>query len=325
MSDLFKAGIFKMNLDKKTIENYFSGYLEAEFENGYYFLYRFGIEQRSFYTKEGGFYGNQSHYQAGIKINVDNCTEISFDFVIRSEGTEEISFGAVYADGREENYRFDSSIQKAVFSFKGESVNVYFPYNARIGIKNIEICGDIPMKTERNILSFGDSITQGYMITEAALAYPSVLGRAFKADVYNFGIGGYFIRSGILNELDKLPRPWIITFAYGTNDWHFEQDYKKELPDIFRRIHNKYPDTPVFVILPITRRNESMRRSSGFLENVRNDLEDEAAKYHNFYVISSGKKLDAGAHLFDDGIHPNNDGMRYLGRLIAEDIAEIVE
>lgn len=310
-----------MDNDEKIIKKYFSGYVDTVFNDCYCYLYRFGRSQREFYEKEGGYYGLQSFFGAGIKIAVDNCTAISFDMLCNRSDKEQFSIGIVYNGKQTENYMFDKGSTSAEFKFGGDDIELYFPYDAELGLKNIKIIGDPVEPKSRKILSFGDSITQGYMLTESAAAYPSELGRRFNADIYNFGIGGYFIRNGILNELDSLPKPWAVTFAYGTNDWHFEQDYKKDLPDIFKRLHDTYKDIPICVILPIARRSEKNEvTKEGTLEDVRRHIAAESEKYANFIIIKCGAKIDVENELYTDGIHPNNLGMRRLGRLIADEI-----
>ena len=308
-----------MQTDAESIREYFTGYLDVVQNNGYSFLYRFGKAQREFYEKEGGYFGAQSRYSAGIKLSALKCTEVSFEINCISSDKELYSVGVIH-NGTEENYMFSKGESSIELTFDSEEVTVYFPYDAEIGIKNIKING-IPGKTGKNILSFGDSITQGYMLTESAAAYPSELGRRFDADVYNFGIGGYFIRSGILNELDCLPQPYMVTFAYGTNDWHFENDYTRDLPEIFLRLHEKYDNIPVFVILPIARKSEKTEITKlGTLAQVREVIAAEAEKYDNFYVLNCGGKINPDDDLYTDGIHPNNSGMRKLGKYLTDEI-----
>lgn len=311
-----------MKTDAESIKEYFSGYLDVVEDNGYSYLYRFGKKQREFYENEGGYFGTQSRYSAGIKLSARKCTAVSFEVNCKSSDKKLFSVGVIHG-GTEENYMFGRGESRIELTFADEDVTVYFPYDAEIGVKNIKI-GGASGKTGKNILSFGDSITQGYMLTESAAAYPSELGRRFGADVYNFGIGGYFIRGGILNELDHLPRPQMITFAYGTNDWHFENDYTKDLPGIFSRLHEKYNDMPIFVILPIARRSEKTETTKfGTLEQVREKIAAEAKKYDNFYVLSCGGKIDTDNDLCADGIHPNNCGMRKLGKYLTDEIADL--
>lgn len=314
-----------MQCDEKIIKDYFSGYTDVVNDEGYWYMYRFGKAQRDFYQNEGGYYGDQSRYTAGIKFSAKCCKSISFDINCKSCGGDTFSVGVVYADGKEENHIFAKETNKAELLFDKEDIVLYFPYNAELGIKNIIVDAGAPLVNPRKMLCFGDSITQGYMLTESAVAYPSQMGRHFDADIYNFGIGGYFIRKEVLNEIDALPQPWAVCFAYGTNDWHFENDYLADLPDMFALLNRKYSDIPIFVILPIARKSESHEVTKmGTLRQVRNNIEAEAEKYDNFYVLKSGIKIDTDTELYTDGIHPNDIGVKRLGSLLISEIEEVL-
>ncbi len=303
--------------DDRTIEEFFTGYLEVVKDGEYNFLYRFGMKQRAFYEKEGEFYGMQSRFAAGIVLSASECEKISFDIICKS--AEKYSLSVIH-DGIEEERVFEKAKNHLELAFHKEDVSLYFPHGAEIGVRNIEVIGNC-CKASRNILSFGDSITQGYLITEPAAAYTAVLGRQFHANVYNFGVSGYFIRKGILNELDVMPKPFMVTFAYGTNDWHFEKDYTADLPEVFAKLHEKFSDVPIFVILPIARMDEkTVVNKLGTLTQVREAIAAEAARYNHFYVLRCGNQIDPSADLCPDGIHPHSDGMRKLGRCLTKEI-----
>lgn len=312
-----------MNRDEQIIGKYFSGYIDISEEDGYYHLYRFKQPQREYYASKGEWFGLQSHCQAGIRIEVDNCTRVAFDFVCKTAEVTEASFDVIHADGSEEEFKFPLVGGRAEFSFDGENIVIYFCYKHNVGIKNIEVCGDEPQNTDRNILAFGDSITQGYVIEKSAFAYPVTLAKAFDTDFYNFGISGYYLDPGVLNELELLPKPWIITFAYGTNDWEYENNgYRENIIACFKRLYEKYPDTPICVVLPLKRIEDGTKKNGIFVEDIRNDLRTEAAKYPNFYVMECGSKLDIAKHTCEDGLHPNDEGMRFIGKLLAEEIKQ---
>ena len=303
--------------DDKALEEFFTGYIEVIKDGEYNFLYRFGTKQREFYEKEGEFYGMQSRFAAGIMLSASECEKISFDIICKS--AEKYSLSIIH-DGLEEECVFERAENHLELVFDKEDVSLYFPHGAEIGVKNIEVIGKC-CKSSRNILSFGDSITQGYLITEPAAAYTAELGRQFHSNVYNFGISGYFISKGILNELDAMPRPYMVTFAYGTNDWNFEKDYTADLPEMFAKLHEKFSDVPIFIILPISRSDEkTVVNKLGTLTQVRVTIAAEAAKYNNFYVLRCGLQIDTSTDLCPDGIHPLSDGMRKFGRYLANEI-----
>ncbi len=303
---------------------YFTGYVDVELEDDFYFLYRFSREQRAFYQSELDWFGLMSRCQAGMKICVDHCSLISFDFKCKKQMKGEVCFESVTKDGAVRRHVFSvtEELGRAEMYFDKEDVMVYFPYAVQMGIKNVVIHGDAAAKKERVILSFGDSITQGFTTEEPSQTYPSILGRDFDADVYNFGISGFVMKIGILNDIKYLPTPWIITFAYGTNDWAYEREYQEDMQSIFYELAMQYPTVPIFILVPIARGNETECLKYGTLEDVRNSLCLEASKYPNFKVLESGRDMNIEMHFLEDATHPNSIGMRYLGDKISADIAE---
>ncbi len=312
-----------MLINQDEIKEYFSGYIETEIKDGYTYFYRFSESQRDFYENEGMYYGLQSRFPAGVKISVNKCKKISFDFLCSDKIREPLSFGVIGEGGIDNTYNFDVDEGTLELFFEEKDIVVYLPYFAQVGLKNINIDGSPATKNEKVILSFGDSITQGCFIDEPAYAYPSILGREFNADVYNFGIGGYFIRRGILNDIDLLPqKPCMVSFAYGSNDWYFQKDYKEELPYVLKKINEIYPETYVCVILPPVRQNEDAQKMAGTLADVRSDIKKEAEKYSNFTVLEAGTTLNLETDFVEDLIHPNTVGMKKYGQRLAEEIKE---
>ena len=310
-----------MNTDKIMIKKYFQGYVDSEWKDGYINLYRFSSCQRDFYAKEGNWFGLMSQCMAGILIKIKEFKKLAFDFCVFNSASEKNTrFDILYGKEKMEQLSFTSPKGRAEFQVNGEDVKVYFPYDQLVGVKNIEIEGEPVTRTKKIIWSFGDSITQGFDLNCPSLAYPAHLGRVFEAEVFNFGVGGYYIRKGILNDVDILQKPWIITFSYGCNDWRENQDYKKEMSEVFKALRNYCPETPIFVILPITKADEEEKKLNGTLEDVRSNIAKEAEKYPHMYVIHCGRNVNVDLHLCEDGTHPNDRGMKFLAENVQKEL-----
>ncbi len=308
-----------MIICENDFNKFFSGYIETEVQYGYTFFYRFSKVQREYYKSEKEYYGIQSHCPAGVKLSIANCKRVSFDFICKTEN-EEINLGIITKNGEDKTYKMDKTTGKVDLEFGGADVVLYLSYNAYLGIKNLDIEGDAMPKKEKTIFSFGDSITQGYCTNEPAHTYPMKLSRTLDAEVYNFGISGFYMEKGILNDIELLPKPDMITLAYGTNDWSYERDYREGLEHIFKELNIKYADTPIFIWLPIIRGDGKNKLKFGTLEDVREDIRNEARKYSNFILLEDGMKMDLDSDFMDDLTHPNAKGMRALGELIAAEI-----
>lgn len=313
--------------DKEIILKYFSSYVDMDEEDGYIFLYRFSKEQRDFYESESGWFGHQSRCPAGAFLFVKKCGKISFDFYSNQEGLESIPFNCLTEDGVSKTYNLSLSDNKgkAEFDFGGKDVKIYFPYAIKVGFKNFVIEGEAEEKNDKKIFCFGDSITQGYYTEEMSSIYPSRLGRKYNVEAFNFGVGGYFIRPGILNDKDLLGTPEFITFAYGTNDWFYENDFTEGIKTVFDTISERYKGIPVFIILPLPRRVQNDVKKGGTLEDVRQDIIKAAEGYENFHVLRCAADLDFDKHLSADGVHPNNEGLKYFADDVLAKIEDILK
>ena len=310
--------------DKHTIEKFFGGYVEIEENSGYLCLYRFSSAQRAFYNNQGGFFGSRSRFQSGVYAHIKDCEKITFDFKVFTNSMEGIFFEIVNENGNREQICFTESKARFEVEFSKETVWIYFPYYAEVGIRNIEIVGDEVAKPLKKIYCFGDSITQGYFSQHQAISYPQVLGRELGAETFNFGIGGYYFDNRVLRDLDSLEKPYAVTISFGTNDWHFEMEYVDEMKETFNKVYEKYKNIPIFVILPAARVTEKQVKKTGTLDDVRKLIRTEAERYENFTVIDSVCNLDCETMLTEDGVHPNDKGTEFLAECVLEKIRSVL-
>lgn len=74
-----------------------------------------------------------------------------------------------------------------------------------------------PYRYKMKILSYGDSITQGYDALFPSYSYINRFSMYLDAFIYNKAIGGDIFRPALIER--KNFKPDIVTIAYGTNDW----------------------------------------------------------------------------------------------------------
>ncbi|MBQ4110242.1 MAG: SGNH/GDSL hydrolase family protein [Clostridia bacterium] len=310
-------------MDLHMIEKYFFGYADVEEIDGYYVLRRFNKEQMQYYVEQD--YVSNSKYPAGVVLRAKNCDKIQFD--VKCFGFSQFNKEKKYViDVISDNELiiskgFPGETQGFSFNFGNKEVVLNFPYDAEIGIKNIVVVGEEnpPCGTA---LCFGDSITQGFMTHSHSHSYPSVLARELNLDVHNFGIGGFHFERGILRGIEEYGKPEFISVAYGTNDWNFEENYEEEIQIIFKTLNEKYPEIPVFVILPLPRKTEKDVKKSGVLEDVRIRIKEEAEKYKNFNVLRFTDEIEVERDLCEDFIHPNDEGMKRFAKLVLDEIKQ---
>jgi len=194
-----------------------------------------------------------------------------------------------------------------------KQVSLYFPEMCHVELTAVELSDGamvLPVKHEKTILAFGDSITEGHDVLYAGMEYIDHVARAQGADLYNMGIGGSRFRTDILVR-SELPDCDMITVAYGTNDFRHatREDFDREMPGFFRMLHEMYPGKRVYVITPIWRKIITQEWEIGTMEQVRAAIRAEAEKYADFRVID-GERLvpHFGEFYYDGALHPNDLG-----------------
>ena len=221
------------------------------------------------------------------------------------------------ADLREQGeYSFEVPLEEGRLN----RVTVYFPCVAAADVSELSFAvGTVvrPVKRERTLLCFGDSITHGYDARFPSLSYPNQLADALGAEVFNKAFGGDIFNPPLVAVEDDPVRPDLITVAYGTNDWSHSQRAEMigHARDFFALLAKKYPGIPVCVLQPIWRRDHDRVTSVGTFAEAA-EIVREAAAVHPASTVLSG--LDLVPHLDQcyspDGVHPNDFGFQFMAK-----------
>lgn len=212
---------------------------------------------------------------------------------------------------------------------KENHVRIYLPCLTQIVIRDLTFfdAGVIkPVKREKIMLAFGDSITQGYDAQHPKNAYAMLVADAFSADLYNKAIGGEKFLPALVATKDAID-PTFITVAYGTNDWSClpRETLENNTVGFFKNLNILYPEKPVFVILPLWRKDGDKATLSGAFEDVREFIRKTAEAYANIHIIDGYDLLPRDVALFSDGrLHPNDAGFIKMGRPIIDRIAPVL-
>ena len=195
-------------------------------------------------------------------------------------------------------------------------VTVQMTWNGSVKILNMELTDGAtfrPWQYEKTLVAFGDSITQGAYALHPSLSYITQTARALNAKLYNFGVGGTgYNKDTILPG--TYPKADVVTIALGTND------FAKQTPETMRdnvsgtlaRLVESFPETPIFVILPLWRMSEAQRQVNaiGTMQDLRNIITEEAAKFPGVTVCDGSKWVPHLRDAYHDTpcLHPNNLG-----------------
>lgn len=336
-----------MKLSLSDIKRITSGAVRIyETENGIGFN-RFTEEQEEFFRKFSERYYSRSLCTAGvilrfttdsstlfIKVRVtlgSVATFFAFDVVVNKERRE--SLCNFNEDELPPNYSgINFSLGEFSKSFElgtGEkTVEIHLPYNQRVELLELSLVDGSyirPVRREKRMLVYGDSITQGFNALHPADRYAARLCEYLGAEEMCKAISGDMFRPKEASFKDDFI-PDYISVAYGTNDWGGGTDGRsaKDIEDSCRKfcmnLRINYPETPILLITPVWRKDSTEPRRSGKFDDLENILRNAVANIYKLAVVSGRKLMPEDPYLFGDlRLHPNDKGFgHYAGNLIAK-------
>lgn len=200
-------------------------------------------------------------------------------------------------------------------------VRIYLPCLRGCVVRDVWCDGTYvrPVDARPQMLVLGDSISQGFVVGDPALAWPAVLANERGLDLVNQGVGGQVAQPGTLRGIASHVDPALIVVALGAN-YRFEacsiravaRDIRQYLIDVARL----WPDVPAFVVSPIWHNEEALpSHAMSCYESVPMLLRAQASVHDSMVYVDGSGLLDADAALLADGMdHPNAAGNEQLAR-----------
>lgn len=225
-----------------------------------------------------------------------------------------------------EEYPFGSYNEKFEFDSGDKTIRIVLPHSVAAEIEVLELFGATyfePVKHNKTIVMYGDSITQGFDAIHPSRTYAVMLARKLDATLYNQGIGGALF----VPELPKLSvhkSPDYITVAYGTNDWNKtdQKNFYESCSEFMKNISEEYPNAKKFVITPIWRADFEEERPFGKFSEVERIIKEVCSKYPDIKVIYGWDLVPHKEELYGDfRLHPSDEGFSYY----FENLIKIIE
>lgn len=203
-----------------------------------------------------------------------------------------------------------------------KELEIFLPWSADTLLEELSLADGatiIPIKREKKLLLFGDSITQGVCARLPSARYAALLADGLHMEEYNKAIGGERFIPKLATFKEEFT-PDLITVAYGTNDFSkvsFEQ-FEQNCFGFFQNLRQTYPDTPICAITPIWRKHHN-RPAFGEFSVVEQTIRAACAAL-NIYVIRGYDLVPHQEELMADEIlHPNDEGFAiYAENLLKE-------
>ena len=203
-----------------------------------------------------------------------------------------------------------------------KEICIYLPWSVVAALTCVELddgASLIPVKRPKKLLCFGDSITQGYDARYPANKYATRLAAMLDADEYNKAIGGEIFQPWLAETKDDID-PDYITVAYGTNDWSACQPdtIVRNCTGFYENLAKNYPDTPIFAITPVWRKDEDMDKPAPF-SFAEETIREAVKKLPNVTVIRGYDLIPHEENNYGDlRLHPNDEGFaHYAANLFA--------
>ncbi len=335
-----------MILKQKDIVEMASGYeMTVESDAGVEFL-RFTDSEFSVYDNERGLLP-RLYNPAGVKMRFKtDAREICIDLFTKN-GTDRLFFALdVYSDddyiGSICNYDGDKivppyseccgrAVEYPSGDFSGcfelpsgeKEIKIFLPWSLPTVIKRIELKGATffePVKYDKSILIYGDSITHGYDSLNPSRAYSVRLAEALSASCHIKAIGGDVFRPA-LAEAAEVREYDYISIAYGTNDYgtyNNIQNFREKADRFITVIREKFPNSQIFVITPIWRKflrcegeNYNMQLIHDTLKSVCRDIPGTGCIY-GWELVPHEESMYG-----DLSLHPSNEGFdHYIDNLL---------
>ncbi len=333
-----------MKLNFNQIKEITLGAVRVEEKDGLIYLYRFTKEQEKLYKARSQDFYMKTFSTAGIKLLFrTNSKGLSLK-VVTEQGSSRSYFSVdVFCDGNPigyldnfsdvvlpQNYTqlklpFGEFSKKFQLGAGIKTVCIYMPWSTKTSIKEIVIDDNAyieAVKPRKKLLAFGDSITQGYDALRPSNRYVAKLADKLGVEEINKGIGGEYI----FPELAKLKDSFVpdyITVAYGTNDWNRTDfsTFSKNCKAFYEYISINYPDSTIFAITPIWRKDMYEERPFGDFKKVDEYIRSVVKDLKNVTVISGFDFVPREEKFFADlRLHPNDEGFKYYFENLYDEI-----
>ncbi len=197
-----------------------------------------------------------------------------------------------------------------------KTVRIVLPWSVKLQLRELEIKNATyvsPAPKDKKLVMYGDSITHGYDAVYASCSYANRFAHALGAELYNKAVGGEIFNPKLAACKNDFC-PDYITVAYGTNDWSTtaQNDFLLRCTEFFRHLTQNYPNTPIFAITPIWRKNHTEPTQFGAFADVEKCIRQICAGYANIRVIRGWELVPQDeAYYADQRLHPNDRGFAH--------------
>ncbi len=333
----------KQIIDGEALKPFIHNAFRTEFDpDGVLYVSRFTEKQVGCFAYESNKLAGDlyARAQASSSVTIDLMTDSSFigiDFTSKFWIGNTSKIVDLVVDGKLMNgyalkREYATPKQMAFVLPKGmHHVQIFIPFGTQIGVKDIivdETASVLPApEKDLRIISFGDSITQGYLGSHTAMNYVGRMITGLNAEVLNQGAGGYYFEAEVLDPALSSWQPDLITIAFGTNDYGYRPTpelFETSVRDYMESLTAVFPGVPVLGIMPIYRA-DAILISRGLMwdfqfEDAMEILRKVYASYPQVTVLEADYFPQVPDFRVEDRVHPNDAGFLLYGEAVVNKI-----
>ena len=326
-----------MRLTTEQIASIAKGVVRVYEEDGKAVLCRFTKEQEELYKARSEDFYKKSFATAGVTLEfLTDSRELTLGVTI-GYGSSRVFFDhSIFVNGKK--YASLSSNCAAGGSFSGtwtlpegeKKIKIYFPWSVSSKITELSLTDGAtltPVKNQKKMIMFGDSITHGYDASSPEKSYASRVADALDAEAINKGIGAEVFYAPMADIKDPI-EPDYITVAYGTNDWskNKKESFEKHCRGFYENLSKNYPNAKIFALTPIWRHDYGHVNTIGTLDDIEAYINKVANDLPNVIAIRGIEFVPADPTCFSpDVVHPNDLGFEHYANNLLEEIKKYID
>lgn len=183
------------------------------------------------------------------------------------------------------------------------------------------VSGPAPYASDRPIVIYGTSITQGGCATRPGMAYPNIMSRSIPYEFINLGFSGNGKgEPEVARVVAGIDNPAMLVLDYEANSGTYE-DLERTLPEFIRILRERHPEVPLLVISNIRYAGDSFYESMLTLHERRRQLQIDIVDRrrhegdrHIHFVDGFTLLGDDACECTVDGVHPTDLGFYRMAK-----------
>ena len=315
------------------------GAVRIEEDAGTIRFFRFTEAEQQMYKARREESWIRSFATAGIRLEFDtDSSSLTFAAEVCPSTSRRFFTHSIFVNGKrigEISGELPDDVQKTLvqkqFALEPgmKRISILLPWSVESRLLALELSDGAwlaPVKKKCRLLSYGDSITQGYDAEKPEDAYIVRLAEQMEAELICKAIGGERFCPQ-LAQLCDVEQPQLITVAYGTNDWSLSnaEEFLNDSAAFFSILAQKYPQVPLIALTPIWRADRETKITSlGSFNAVAAHFRTVAERLDTMKVVDGIDFVPHNPILFSDlRLHPNSMGFDFYSSSLIDKMKQI--